>query len=347
MTATATGKLAGPDGASAPLSRALALSIVALCLVFLANNYLIFWQGWPGLSVLYADLGWFGARPLKEPLSGGAALLGWLQLFSYPAAIAAVLAYAFATRSQPLRLDAERLAVLSAFIVRGAFWSVLIVGLVDMAISFLRVEGFLEAFVGADLTTQLGRSQFRGAYVHLPLIFLSFVIALFTRTLGFIWLALLVVVAEFQIVIARFIFSYEQAFMGDLVRFWYAALFLFASAYTLIEEGHVRVDVLYVGFNDRTKAWANALGSLILGLPLTVVILMLGHWSKAAIINSPILSFETSQSGFGLYVKYLMAGYLAIFALTMLIQFMSYFLSSVADLRGEPGGRKPAAAGGH
>ena len=67
------------------------------------------------------------------------------------------------------------------------------------------------------------------------------------KTLGFPWLALLIVVAELAIVITRFVFSYEQAFMGDLVRFWYAALFLFASAYTLYEEGHVRVDVFYAG----------------------------------------------------------------------------------------------------
>jgi len=60
------------------------------------------------------------------------------------------------------------------------------------------------------------------------------VIGLFTRTLGFQWLALLIVIAELAIVFTRFIFSYEQAFMGDLVRFWYAALFLFASAHTLL-----------------------------------------------------------------------------------------------------------------
>ena len=61
---------------------------------------------------------------------------------------------------------------------------------------------------------------------------LSCFIAIRSKGLGFIWLALLVVVAEFLIVITRFVFSYEQAFMGDLVRFWYAALFLFASANT-------------------------------------------------------------------------------------------------------------------
>ena len=102
---------------------------------------------------------------------------------------------------------------------------------------------------------------------------------------AFIWLALLVVFAQFQIVIWRFVFSYEQAFMGDLVRFWYAALFLFASAYTLVEEGHVRVDVFYARFSARGKAWANLLGSLLLGAPLCWVIISLGMWSKAAVIN--------------------------------------------------------------
>ena len=81
----------------------------------------------------------------------------------------------------------------------------------------------------------------------MPLIALGFLTSFFTRTLGFTWLALLIVAAELGIVISRFIFSYEQAFMGDLVRFWYAALFLFASAYTLLDEGHVRVDVFYAG----------------------------------------------------------------------------------------------------
>jgi len=57
------------------------------------------------------------------------------------------------------------------------------------------------------------------------------------------------------------------------------------------------------------------------------------------IINSPILAFETTQTGFSMYVKYLMAGFLALFAISMMIQFVSYLLDAVADIRGEPGGR--------
>ena len=215
----------------------------------------------------------------------------------------------------------------------------LIVGLVDSAISFLRIEGFLPDVVGQALADDLGKSQFRGPYVHMPLIALSFVIAAFTRTLGFTWLALLVVAAELMIVIGRFVFSYEQAFLADLVRFWYAALFLFASAYTLLEEGHVRVDIFYAGLSSRAKGIVNAVGSVVLGISLCTVILVIGMGGKQNIINSPILTYETTQAGFGLYVKYLMAGFLGVFAVSMMIQFVAYFLDAVADIRGEPGGR--------
>ena len=199
----------------------------------------------------------------------------------------------------------------------------------DLIISFLAVERFLDVIFNREIKFKLIAPEFRITFIHLPLILVSLIIGFFTRTTGFIWLAVLVVFSEFSIVLSRFIFSYEQAFQGDLVRFWYAALFLFASSYALIHEGHVRVDVLYTGFSESKKAWTNTIGSLILGIPLCLSIIFLGMSSKASIINSPLLSFEITQQGSnGLYLKYLMAAYLAIFAVSMLTQFTSYFMSN-------------------
>ncbi len=349
MTATTMSDVeSGKTGhTGAVIIRILALSIIAICIGFLINNYLTFWRDWPGIGNLFSHLQWFGAEPLRKPFEDGAATLGFLQIALYLVLIVGVIAYVMRTAGQPLMVDSERLSGIAAFIIRAAFWSVLLIGIVDSVISFLRVEGLLAGVVGEKLTTELGLSRFRGAYVHYPLILVSIVIAYFMRTLGFAWLALLVVIAELQIVIARFIFSYEQAFMGDLVRFWYASLFLFASAYTLTAEGHVRVDVLYAGFSDRAKAWANTIGCLALGLPLCWVILTMGMAGRASVINSPLLSFETSQSGFGLYVKYLMAGFLAVFAISMMVQFTAYLLSNIAELRGEPGKPKPSTENTH
>jgi len=164
----------------------------------------------------------------------------------------------------------------------------------------------------------------------------------------FPWLALLIVSAELLIVISRFVFSYEQALMGDLVRYWYAALFLFASAYTLFDEGHVRVDVVYANLGLSRRGAVNTLGTIFLGRTTACVIIMISFNGPQSIVNAPVKNFEISQSGpFGMYIKYQMAALIGVFGVTMLIEFVSYLFDAVADRRQEAGHRQPAAAAAH
>lgn len=312
--------------------------MIVLLFLFLIDNTLIYWFEWPGIRTFLSHPGLLGAEDSVKKLADSDVVKGWVQFIASLVTILSIIYLVIKTPARKLNDDAELYSRISGFIVRAAFWSVFLVGLVDVLISFLRIEGFLNAVVGEHLTIQLGRPIFRGSYIHFPLILLSIAIAGFTRTLGFIWFALLIVAAEFLIVITRFVFSYEQAFMGDLVRFWYAGLFLFASAYTLVKDGHVRVDVLYTNFSDKGKAWANALGSLFLGLPLCWNILIQGMSGKGSIINSPLLSFEISQSGFGMYTKYLMAAYLLVFAVSMAIQFVSFMLTNISVIQNSNSG---------
>ncbi|MFB0994679.1 MAG: TRAP transporter small permease subunit, partial [Paracoccaceae bacterium] len=239
-----------------------------------------------------------------------------------------------------LRQDAAQIHLINLFIIRSCFWIVLLTGTVDGLLSFMRVENLLIYFMDKSTAASMGYPNFVVPYVHAPLLIIGILLGIFTRTLGFSWLALLIVSAELMIVITRFVFSYEQALMGDLVRYWYAALFLFASAYTLYDEGHVRVDLLYTTFSRRAKGRTNSIGCVLWGGATCAVILVIGMGSKQSIINSPISVFEVSQAGnIGMFIKYQMAAFLAIFAGTMLIQFVSYFLESVADLKNEPGAR--------
>jgi TRAP-type mannitol/chloroaromatic compound transport system permease small subunit len=92
------------------------------------------------------------------------------------------------------------------------------------------------------------------------------------------------------------------------------------------------VDVLYAALSERKKAWVNIFGCLFLGIPLCWVILMHGMGGKGNSINSPLLSFEISQSGYGMYVKYIMAAFLVVFSVSMMIQFVSYLLQNIAQL---------------
>jgi len=315
--------------------------LMAMLILFLVHRYFIFWHDWPNISESYTQLFSSGETNGDFSTWQAASVFG-----AYLMVIAGIIWHAVNNSTQSLMIESRRYAEWSAMVIRFAFWSVFLVGVVDTVISGLIIENSLAGFIGDDLTQKLGQSHFRGLYVHYPLLLLSLLIAWRSKSLSMIWLAFLVVLAEFMIVITRFIFSYEQAYMGDLVRFWYAALFLFASAYTLVEEGHVRVDVLYAGFRDRTKARINIVGSLLLGIPLCFTILLMGMDSRQSALSSPIINFEISQSAYGLFVKYLMAGFLIIFAVSMATQFISYFLRNSALLLGDKNAT-PISGGGH
>ncbi len=306
---------------------------MAITFIFLINNILTLWFDWPGVKKLFSNYGLFGFKKLGKPLEGSQLIFSFLQLIFYIISILFSVFYVLRSINQTLKTDAEILTKFTAYFIRSSFWAVLIVGLVDFLISFMVVEKLIEPIFGETLKIKLVIPSFRITFVHFPLILISFVIGYFTRSVGFIWLGTLVVASEFAIVLSRFIFEYEQAFQGDLVRFWYSALYLFASAYALMHEGHVRVDVLYTGFSERKKAWTNSMGSLFLGIPLCLIVLFLGMSNKASIINGPVMSFEVTQQGSnGLYLLYLMAVYLAVFAVSMLTQFTSYFMSSSYQL---------------
>ena len=305
--------------------------MVTTMLAFVINTYLTLSLEWPKIFQLFDH---------DTELSHLDYFKIFVEIFIYFISFVGVFYLSYFFREKSLRQDSLLLNKIVNYFIRSCFWAVVFVGLADVIISFLRVEDFLDDVVGQDLATQLGRSKFRGPYVHIPLVFLGFVVGAFIKHIAFTWLAFLVVIAELLIVITRFVFSYEQAFQGDIVRFWYAALFLFASAYTLFEDGHVRVDVLYSKFSSKTKGIVNSYGSILLGMTLCWCILLLGMWDKTNVIVNPMLSYESAQSGFGMYTKYWLASFLAIFAISMMIQFSSYLFESYADYNNEDGKRE-------
>ncbi len=293
------------------------ISLILIVFAFLINNYLTFGGDWPGPFTIYESINIYSS----------------IQFFLYVFAVLAPIIFISYNKDLDNITIANNLEKLNDYIIRFGFWSVLIIGIVDAIISFLIIEGFLEQLLGKKWNIKFSNNSFRAPFVHFPLLIMSSIFGYYFKALNFFWLAFLVVIAEFQIVILRFVFSYEQTLMSDLVRFWYGSLFLFGSYYTLIKDGHVRVDVLYTNFSEKNKARVNLFGSLILGIPLCLTVFFLGMYCKQCVLNQPIMNFETSQSTQGMNIKYLMAGFLIIFALTMLIQFIIYSLRSLEIIR--------------
>ena len=312
--------------------RYLGWTTISLLTAFLINNFLNIYFGFEGVSRLYISF-------------SGTALIS---LAIYIAAIVMAVWQVKRTLDESYRQQATNLHNFNVYFLRGCFFAVLFIGCVDFTLALLRSIDVLKYLVDDSTARALGLGNVVGPYIHLPLTILGFVVACFSRTLGWTWLALLIVFAELIIVISRYLFSYEQSFMADLVRYWYAALFLFASAYTLYEEGHVRVDVIYAGLSDKVKAYVNAWGSYFLGVITMIVVVLIGFNGKTSIINSPLLVFEITNQGInGMFIKYQMAMFLGIFGATMLVQFIVQFFESLADINQEPGKRDTSIQLGH
>jgi len=299
-------------------AKIFSIAIVLFVFSFLINNYLTFGGNWPGALSINKNINIFSSIQIS--------------LYFFALFFPIFLVY-FYKKDISLTYIANFFDNINSYIIRFAFWAVFIIGIVDAIISLLIIEGFIEHFFGKSWNVKLSNNSFRAPYVHFPLLFFALILGYFFKSLNFFWLAFLVVLAEFQIVLLRFVFSYEQTLMSDLVRFWYGGLFLFASYYTLIKDGHVRVDVLYTNFTEKNKAKVNLFASLILGIPLCLTIFLKGMACKQCVLNQPIMNFETSQSTQGMNIKYLMAGFLIIFALTMLIQFVVYFLRNLEIIK--------------
>lgn len=85
-------------------------------------------------------------------------------------------------------------------------------------------------------------------------------------------LMLLMIANVFYDVIMRYFFNDVSIGMQELEWHLFAAMFMFGIAYTLKEDDHVRVDILYDTLSKRKQAIINIFGAMIFALPITVLI---------------------------------------------------------------------------
>ena len=79
-----------------------------------------------------------------------------------------------------------------------------------------------------------------------------------------------------------------------------AVIVMFGAAFTLVEERHVRVDLIYANLSDRKKVMIDVLGDLFLLLPFCAII----FWLSLGFVEMAFRSGEKSDYG-GLTDRYL------------------------------------------
>lgn len=94
----------------------------------------------------------------------------------------------------------------------------------------------------------------------------------------FSWSAIILTALISWEVFSRYVLNNPHAWTFDVMIMLYGILFMAAGAYTLAKSGHVRGDVLYGFFSDRTQATLDLILYILFFLP-GIVALTYAGWS--------------------------------------------------------------------
>jgi TRAP-type mannitol/chloroaromatic compound transport system permease small subunit len=142
------------------------------------------------------------------------------------------------------------------------------------------------------------------------------------------WLILVVVLLQFALVVARYLFGLGSIWLSEIVVYAHAAVFMLAAAWTLGAEGHVRVDIFYADASTRTKALIDLAGAILLLLPFMLVLL----WLSVPYAGRSWAILEHSQEASGLPLVFVLRTLIPAFAVLMALQGMAQAIRAATVL---------------
>lgn len=146
------------------------------------------------------------------------------------------------------------------------------------------------------------------------------------------WLTLSMVLVTFFVVVARYGFSWGRVWIQESYVWMHGAVFMLAAGYTLLHDGHVRVDVFYRPASERYKAWIDLLGSLVLLLPMMVIVFVYA----LPYVEASWIRLEMSREAGGLKGLFLFKTIIPVFCVLVGLQGLALAGRSVLVLMGHP-----------
>jgi len=144
------------------------------------------------------------------------------------------------------------------------------------------------------------------------------------------WCLLFMVLAEFALVLMRYVLGVGSIWLQESVIYAHGALFMLAAAWTLAADAHVRVDIFYANAAPRIKAVVDLLGALLLLLPFALALIYL---SFPYVARSWAL-LEGSRETSGLPALFLLKTLIPLFAALLALQGIAQALRAALLLAG-------------
>ena len=144
------------------------------------------------------------------------------------------------------------------------------------------------------------------------------------------WLTLAMVLVTFASVVLRYGFSLGWIWLQESYIWLHAMVFMLGAGYTLLHDGHVRVDLIYREAGPRYKAWVNLCGVVFLLAPMIGVV----AWFGWPYVVDSWTYLEGSPATNGLPGLFLLKSVLLAFCLLVGIQGLALAGRSLLTLRG-------------
>ncbi|MDH3233832.1 MAG: TRAP transporter small permease subunit, partial [Alphaproteobacteria bacterium] len=128
----------------------------------------------------------------------------------------------------------------------------------------------------------------------------------------------------------RYVFGVSWLALQESIVYMHAAVFLAAAGYTLLHDGHVRVDIFYRPASARRQAFVDLCGAILFLLPMSVSIF---------VISFPYVAkswrvLETSQEGSGIPAVFLLKTIILVYTVLVALQGIALALRSIMTLSG-------------
>ena len=142
------------------------------------------------------------------------------------------------------------------------------------------------------------------------------------------WLLVIMVLNVFFVVVLRYIFSYGAIWMQELYVWNHSIVFLLGAGYTLLHNGHVRIDLIYRTASLKYKSIIDIIGSIIFALPVIYCIFL----KSLPMVQRSWGVLEKSAEAGGLPGLFLFKSVLLVFCILFGLQFISLALKNLSSL---------------
>ena len=142
------------------------------------------------------------------------------------------------------------------------------------------------------------------------------------------WLVVFMVLNVFVVVVLRYVFNVGWVWMQELYVWTHAVTFMLGAGYTLLQDGHVRIDLIYRTASERYKAVVNILGCFFFAFPLLYILFTRSY----PLAERSFQTLEKSSEAGGIPALFILKAVIPLFCVLFGLQFLSMMIRSILTL---------------